>query len=153
MLSAKVNLQDLKKLREETSAGVADCRQALEESGGDMDKAREWIRQKGIARADKKSDREVKAGFVFTYTHHTGRLGVMVAVACETDFVAKTDAFQKLGKELALHVASTRPKSVQELSGQDYVRDGSKKISELVKETIGTLGENIQILDFKIVSV
>jgi elongation factor Ts len=149
----KINLDDLKKLREETSASVADCREALEASKGDMDKAREWIRQKGISRAEKKTDREVKAGMVFTYSHHTGRMASMVALACETDFVAKTEAFQKLGKELALQVASVRPETVEELLAQEYVRDASKKISELIKETIGTLGENIQVLDFKVVVV
>lgn len=149
----KVSLEDIKKLREETSAGVADCRQALEESEGDFEKAREWIRKKGIARAEKKGEREVKAGLIFYYGHHTGRLAALVALACETDFVAKTENFAKLGKELALHVASARPADVNELLEQEYVRDPSKKISELIKETIGTLGENIQVIDFKILSI
>lgn len=149
----KISLEMIKKLREATDAGVADCRQALEESNGDMEKAKAWIRAKGISRAEKKGEREVKAGAVFTYTHHTGRVGVLVALGCETDFVAKTEHFQKLGKELALHVAAARPETVAELLEQDYVRDASKKISELIKETIGVLGENIQVVDFKIVAI
>ena len=96
----KVNLEDLKKLREQTSAGVADCRLALEESKGDLKKATEILRKKGIERAEKKSEREVKAGVVFSYIHHTGRVGSILSLACETDFVAKTDDFQKLGKEI-----------------------------------------------------
>lgn len=149
----KVNLNDLKKLREATDAGVADCRQALEESNGDMKKATEWLKKKGVERAAKKSEREVKAGRVFSYIHHTGRLGSLVALACETDFVAKTEHFQKLGKELAMQVASAKPTSVEELLDQEYVRDPSKKISELIKETVGVLGENIRVVDFSFKSV
>lgn len=149
----KVNLNDLKKLREATDAGVADCRQALEESNGDMKKATEWLKKKGVERAAKKSEREVKAGRVFSYIHHTGRLGSLVALACETDFVAKTEHFQNLGKELSLHVASAKPANVEELLDQEYVRDPSKKISELIKETVGVLGENIRVVDFSFKSI
>ncbi|KKS33024.1 MAG: Elongation factor Ts [Candidatus Amesbacteria bacterium GW2011_GWA2_42_12] len=149
----KVNLNDLKKLREATDAGVADCRQALEEANGKMEEAMKILRKKGIEKAAKKSEREVKAGRVFSYVHHTGRLGSLVSLACETDFVAKTEHFQNLGKELALHVASAKPASVEELLDQEYVRDPSKKISELIKETVGVLGENIQVVDFSFKSV
>jgi elongation factor Ts len=145
--------EEIKKLREATSAGVMDCRQALVENGGDMKKAEEWLRKKGIQKADKKADREVKVGAVFAYTHHTGRVGSMLALACETDFVAKTDAFQKLGKELAMQVAAQEPANVEELLAQEYIRDSSKIIKDLIKETIGVLGENIQVLEFKIVKV
>jgi len=98
----KIKIEDIKKLREMTSAGVSDCRMALEESGGDFKEAVKLLRQKGLEKADRKSEREVKAGIVFAYVHHTGRLGALAAVACETDFVAKTDDFQKLGRELAM---------------------------------------------------
>ncbi|MEK9200341.1 MAG: translation elongation factor Ts [Patescibacteria group bacterium] len=148
-----VNINDLKALREKTSAGVADCREALEQASGDMKTAEEILKKKGLERAAKKSDREVKAGAVFSYIHHTGRLGAILSLACETDFVAKTDDFQKLGKEIALHIASTKPASVEELLEQEYVRDGSKKISELIKETIGKLGENISVVDFRVLEV
>ncbi|TSC84553.1 MAG: elongation factor T [Microgenomates group bacterium Gr01-1014_16] len=148
----KVSIEDIKKLRVETGAGVSDCRQALKETG-DYKAAEEWLRKKGIEKAAKKSEREVKAGRVFSYAHHTGRLGSMVAVACETDFVAKTDDFQKLGKELALQVASTQPESVEILLDQEYIRDPGKKIGDLIKEVIGKLGENIQVIEFKVVSV
>ena len=149
----KVSIEDIKKLREKMGAGVSDCRQALEECGGDMKKSEEWLRQKGMEKAAKKADREVKAGAVFSYVHHTGRLGSMVALACETDFVAKTDDFQKLGRELALQAASAGPATAEELLEQEYVRDPSKKVSELIKEVIGKLGANIQIIDFKVVRV
>lgn len=148
-----ISIEAIKKLREKTDAGVADCRQALEENNGDMKKATEWLKKKGMERAAKKSEREVKAGRVFSYIHHTGRLGSLVALACETDFVAKTEHFQNLGKELALHVASAKPASVQELLDQEYVRDPSKKISELIKETVGVLEENIRVVDLAVKSV
>ena len=143
----KVNLEDLKKLREQTSAGVADCRLALEESKGDLKKATEILRKKGIERAEKKSEREVKAGVVFSYIHHTGRVGSILSLACETDFVAKTDDFQKLGKEIAMHLAATGSLDTP------YIRDTSKSIQDLIKQTIGKLGENSQSVDFKVLSI
>lgn len=149
----KVNIDDLKKLRELTGAGVADCRMALEETKGDIKAAQEILRKKGIEKAGKKADRQVKAGKVFTYVHHTGRLASVVALACETDFVAKTEDFEKLGKELTLQVASTSPESIEALLKQEYIRDSAKTIEDLIKETIGKLGENIQVTDFKIVTV
>jgi elongation factor Ts len=149
----KVSVDEIKKLREATGAGVADCRQALEETKGDQKLAAEWLRKKGIEKAEKKADRQVKAGMVFSYIHHTGRIGAMVGLACETDFVAKTDDFQKLGKELALHICASGPANVEELLKQEYVRDASKTVEALIKEVIGKLGENIQIVDFRIVKV
>lgn len=149
----QIKIEDIKKLREETAAGVSDCREALEQTNGDMKAAKEILRKKGMEKAAKKAEREVKAGVVFAYVHHTGRLGVLVSLACETDFVAKTEDFLKLGKELALHVAACRPENPEELLKQEYVRDPSRTIEELVKETIGKLGENIQVVDFKIMTV
>ena len=149
----KVKIEDVKKLREKTDAGIADCRQALEEADGKMDEAIKILRKEGLERAEKKGDREVHAGAVFSYVHHTGRVGSMVALACETDFVAKTDEFQKLGKELAMQVVANKPSSVEELLDQEYVRDPSKKIQELIKEVIGKLGENLAVTDFEIVVI
>lgn len=149
----KVSLEAIKTLREKTSAGIADCRQALEDANGNMKKAEEILRKKGIEKAEKKGEREVKAGSVFAYAHHTGRVAALVALACETDFVAKTDEFQHLGKELAMQVAANKPAGVQELMEQEYMRDPSKKITELVKEVIGKLGENIQVIEFSVLHV
>ncbi len=129
---------------------MADCRQALEEANGKMDEATKILRRKEIERAERKTGREVKAGNVFSYVHHNGKIGVLVSLACETDFVAKTDEFLHLGKELALHIAASKPTSVDDLLGQEYGRDPSRKISDLIKEVIGKLGENIQVVDFKI---
>lgn len=149
----KIKIEDIKKLREETDAGIADCRQALEECAGNFKKATEWLRQKGLEKAEKKGEREVKAGRVFSYVHHNGKVAALVVLACETDFVAKTDEFQHLGHELAMQVAAGEPIGIQELMDQEYMRDPSKKITELVKETIGKLGENIQVVDFSVKSI
>lgn len=140
-------MEKIKQLREKTGAGVMDAKKALEESGGDMKKAEEIIAAKGIVKAEKKADREVKSGLVYGYTHQ-GRVGVLVEVSCETDFVAKNPEFEALCKEIALQVASMEPKDVEELLEQDYIRDGSKKIKDLVTSLIGKIGENIQVRRF-----
>ncbi len=139
-----VNIDHLKQLREETGAGIADVRIALEESNGDVEKAREVIKQRGLDKAGSKSDREVKSGLVEVYTHG-GRVGVLVELLCETDFVAKTEDFKALAHELALQVASMNPENLEQLMSQEYIRDGSLTIEAMVKSAIGKLGENIQI--------
>lgn len=143
----KVTTEDIKKLRGETGAGIMDVRKALTESDGDFEKAREWIRQKGLSRAESKADRETGAGYVFSYVHFNGKVGTLVKLACETDFVAKTDDFQNLGKEIAMQVASAGAENVEELLKQDYLRDTKKTIEDLVKEVSGKTGENINVLD------
>jgi len=144
----KVSVSDIKKLREKTGAGIADCRLALEEAIGDFKKAVEILKDKGIEKAAKKSQREVKAGLVETYVHLGGKVGSMVEIACETDFVARTDEFKSLSHEVAMQVAAMNPKNVDELLRQEYIRDTSKKIGDLVKETIAKLGENIIVRRF-----
>lgn len=141
-------MEQIKELREKTGAGVMDAKNALTEANGNMEKAIELIRAKGLARAEEKSDREVKSGKVYCYTHLGGMAAAMVEVACETDFVAKTDEFDALCKEIAMQIVSMNPKDVDELLAQDYIRDGSKTIEELVKETIGKTKENIRIIRF-----
>lgn len=105
--------QDVAELRKRTGAGIMDCKKALEESGGDLAKAAEWLRGKGIAKAEKRAGREVKEGVIEVYHHHNGKLAVLVEVNCETDFVAKTADFRALGKDLAMHVASAAPIAVR----------------------------------------
>lgn len=147
-----VNIDDLKKLREETGAGIADVRQALEEAAGDTAKAKEILKQKGLDKAAKKAEREVKAGLVEVYSH-AGRVGVAVEVLCETDFVAKTEDFKNLAHEIALQIASMNPGNVEELLAQEYIRDSSITIAGLVKSVIGKLGENIQVGKFARISL
>ncbi|MBI4100456.1 translation elongation factor Ts [Candidatus Microgenomates bacterium] len=145
----KVTIEDIKKLREETGGGIIECRTALEECDGDFKKAKEWLLRKGIERAVKKEGRETVQGIVDCYIHATGKVGAMVALTCETDFVARTDDFKKLAHEIAMQIASMDPKDVNELLKQEYIRDPKKKIGDLIKEVIGKLGENIVIKSFK----
>ncbi|MBI3103432.1 translation elongation factor Ts [Candidatus Daviesbacteria bacterium] len=138
----------IKKLREKTGAGIADCRQALEEAKGDMEKAKEWLKARGLERGVSKSEREVKAGIVETYSH-SGKVGVLVELLCETDFVARTDDFKNLAHELSLQIASMNPSSVEELLAQEYIRDATMTVDQLIKSVIGKLGENIKVGRFE----
>lgn len=147
-----MDIELLKKLREETGAGIADIKEALEAASGDEAKAREILKEKGLEKSAKKSDREVKAGLIEVYSHG-GRIGVLVEVLCETDFVAKTEDFKHLARELALQIASMNPESVSDLLAQEYIRDSSQTIEQLVKSVIGKLGENIQVGRFERVAL
>lgn len=149
-MSIDINL--VKELREQTGAGIADCRSAFEESGGDIAKAKEILHKKGLDKAGEKSDREVSAGVVETYSH-AGRVGVLVEVLCETDFVAKTEDFKTLAHEIALQIASMDPKDEAELVKQDYIRDPGQKVGDLIKTTIAKVGENIKIGQFARISL
>ena len=141
-------MDKIKELREATGAGVMDAKHALEEANGDIKKATEIITAKGLAKAEKRSDREVNSGKVYCYTHGGGSAGAMVEVACETDFVANTDEFSALCKEIALQIVSMNPKDVEELLKMDYIRDASKTIEQLVTELVGKTGENIRVTRF-----
>lgn len=143
-----MNIELIKKLREGSGAGIADCREALQESGGDVKKAKEWLKKKGLDKASAKSGREVKAGLVEVYSHN-GKVGVLVELLCETDFVAKTGDFKNLAHELVLQIASMNPQSVEELLNQEYIRDPQVSVDQLIKSVIAKLGENIQVGDFK----
>ena len=101
--------EDVKKLREQTGAGIMDCKRALEETGGDYDKAILWLREKGLSTAAKKAGRAAREGIVQSYIHHGSRLGVLLELNCETDFVARTDDFQQLARELAMQIAGMAP--------------------------------------------
>lgn len=140
-----IDITLLKQLRNETGVSIADCRKALEESNNDYKKALEWLKKHGIEKAEKKSDRTTSQGLVEAYVHQTGRVGAIVEIACETDFVARTDEFKKLAHEVAMQVAAMKPKDTKTLLAQEYIRDTSKTIELLLKETIAKLGENIVI--------
>ena len=141
-------IEEIKKLREETGAGVMDVKKALNESKGDLKKAEKIIREKGLDKAKKKADRDVLSGLVYSYIHQTGKVGAMVEMACETDFVASNKEFKDLCKEMAMQVTSMNPKDVKELLKQDYFRDTSKKVEEIIKELIGKIGENMKVVKF-----
>lgn len=139
------NIDLLKKLRNETAAGIADCRVALEETNNDYEKAKEWLRKHGMEKAEKKEDRETLQGIIESYIHQNKRVGAIVELLCETDFVARTDEFKHLAHEIAMQAAAMNPKNVEALLKQEYIRDSSKTIQDLIKETVGKLGENIQL--------
>jgi len=141
----KNNLDQIKKLRAKTKAGVMDCRQALEASGDNLKKAEEWLRKKGLQSASKRLGRETDCGLVEAYTHAKGKIVAVVELCCETDFVARTEDFKKLAHELAMQVAALNPKNIKELLSQLWIRDESKKIDELIKELSAKTGENIKV--------
>lgn len=142
---ANIDLTTLKKLRDETSASISDCRVALDESAGNYEKALAWLKKRGLEKAEKKLDREAGQGIVDAYIHGNGKVGVLVELLCETDFVARTDDFKKLAKEIGMQVAAMNPESVEDLLKQEYIRDTSMTMDQLVKSVIGKLGENIKI--------
>ncbi|MBI2442689.1 MAG: translation elongation factor Ts [Candidatus Levybacteria bacterium] len=146
---ADVDLTLLKKLRLETGASIADCRRALEENENDDKKALEWIKKNALSKAEKKSDRATSQGLIESYIHGGGKVGVLLEVLCETDFVAKTEDFKQLAHEVAMQVAAMNPKDVPTLLKQEYIRDSSQTMEQLIKSVIGKLGENITVKRFQ----
>jgi elongation factor Ts len=188
-----ITASQVQELREKTGAGMMDCKKALTENGGDFEKAMDWLRKKGIANAAKKAGRATKEGAVSSYIHGEGKVGVMVEVNCETDFVARTEQFRSFVRDVAMHIAAAapsyvvpeevpasviqkekeitmaqmadqkKPQAVLEkiaegkvnkyyedhcLMKQAFVKDPSKSIEQVLKETIATLGENITVRRF-----
>ncbi len=188
-----MSMSDIKALRERTGAGMLDCKKALTESDGDIDKAIDWLRQKGITKAAKKAGRAATEGLVSAYIHGTGKIGVLVEVNAETDFVARNEKFQAFVKDIAMHIAAAAPEYVSKdqvpedvverekavqlariveegkpahiaekivvgrmgkfyqdvcLLEQTYVKDDKLTVDDYVKQTVATIGENIQIRRF-----
>lgn len=139
-----MNIEDIKKLRELTGVGITDAKAALLGAGGDFDKALAVMRKKGLTKAEKRSEREVRAGIVGTYSHD-GRIGVVVEVNCETEFVAKTDEFKELVKDLCLHIAASEPEDVAGLLEQPFIKNLEITVGDYIKEHIAKLGENIVV--------
>ena len=163
MASTSVSADQIKELRERTSAGVMECKRALEEAAGDIDRAMALLQERGIAAAEKRAHRETSQGIVECYIHAGGRIGSMVELNCETDFVARTDDFKTLAHEVAMQIAATNPLSVSEedlptgaegdpaelcLLRQPYIRDGARSVDDLVKEVIAKTGENVRVRRF-----
>jgi elongation factor Ts len=157
------NVQAIKALREETGAGIMDCKRALEESNGDLEKAREILRKQGIASAAKKATRSTDEGVVDSYIHSGNRVGAIVELNCETDFVARTPDFRSLAHDIAMQVAAMSPRFVdvseipdgeahdpQEvcLLQQPFIKDTSISVGDIVNEAVGKLGENVRVKRF-----
>jgi elongation factor Ts len=130
MEAAQISAGDVKSLRDKTGAGMMDCKRALQEAGGDVDKAVEILRVKGQAQAAKRGERTASEGTVQTYIHATGKIGVLVEVDCETDFVAKNSDFQEFARDIALHIAAARPSYVSEDEVPDELREAEQRIYE-----------------------
>lgn len=143
-----VSLELLKQLRKESGAGIADCRIALEEAKGDVRLARDILTKRGLAKAKEKAGKATPAGVIASYVHATKKIGVLVELTCETDFVARTDEFQSLAHEIALQVAAMNPKDVKALLAGEYIRDPSLTTGALVQGVIAKVGENITVGKF-----
>jgi elongation factor Ts len=188
------SMEMIKELRERTGAGILDCKKALGENGDSVDKAIDWLRAKGLASANKKSGRVASEGTVEAYIHAGGKIGVLVEINCETDFVAMNEKFKALARDIAMHIAAAAPeylnresvpadaferekavqldKTISEgkpaqiaakivegrmskwyeevcLLDQKFVKDDSKTIDQLIKESVATIGENIKIRRFE----
>lgn len=144
---ADISIEEIKRLRELTGVGITDAKQALVDAKGDFDQALKEMRKKGLTKAEKRTEREARSGLIGSYVHD-GRIGVLVEVNCETDFVAKTDEFKDLVKDLTLHIAASEPADVDELLGQEFVKDPSKTVGDIVKDANAKLGENIVVRRF-----
>lgn len=141
-MAGKIDINLIKKLREETGVAIIRIREVLEEVKGNEKKALEVLKKEGLAKAEKRVGRETSQGKVFVYAHHTGKIVGIVELLCETDFVAKTDQFESLGKDLAMQAASMGD---EDFMNQDFIKDPSKKISGMIKELIAKTGENTKL--------
>lgn len=155
-----VSADDVKQLRAETGAGIMDAKKALSEAAGDKAKALAFLKERGLAKAAKKGDREASEGLVHSYIHGDGRIGVLVELNCETDFVARNEDFKQLATDIAMQVAAQHPSVVTaEEAGEDnpeevallsqpFIKDPSQTVGDLVTAAISTLGENIRVARF-----
>jgi elongation factor Ts len=145
---ANYTTADIKKLREETGAGMMDCKKALEEAKGNYDEAVEVVKQRGLAKADKKADRETKEGYIASYVHANNKVAALVEILCETDYVARNEDFQRMAKDVAMHVVAMNPENVEALLADDFVKDPSMTVEKLVKSVSGKIGEKFVVNRF-----
>lgn len=159
----EISVDSIKALRELTDAGIMDCKRALQQVSGDLGKAEEVLREKGIASAAQRSSRATNQGLVDSYIHSGGRIGALVEINCETDFVARTSHFKELAHDIAMQVAAMTPLYVDSseipdgqqanpeedcLMGQAFIKDPAKTIQDLINEVAGKLGENVRVRRF-----
>jgi elongation factor Ts len=139
-----VDMEAVKDLRARTGAGVLDCKKALAECGGNIEKAVDYLREKGLAKAAKKVGRTAAEGLVFSYIHTNGKIGVLLEINCETDFVARTDEFKKLGHEIAMHIAAANP---QYISPEDVPSEDLEREKEIYRKQAFEEGKPAHIVD------
>ena len=139
---SSINIEQIKRLREETGVAIIRIREVLQEVGEDEKKALVILKKEALDKAERREGKETGQGKIFVYTHHTGKVVGLVELLCETDFVAKNELFETLGKNLAMQVASMGEKDLEK---QEFIKDSSKKIGELIKEVIAKTGENVRL--------
>ena len=149
----KISTDDIQQLRAATGAGVMDVKTALADAGGDADKAAALLKERGLAKAAKKGEREAGEGVIHSYIHGNKRLGVLLELNCETDFVARGEDFQVLAQDICLHIAANNPATVEgegedALLAQPFVKDPDQSVGDVLKAAISKLGENIQVARF-----
>jgi elongation factor Ts len=159
----KISIETVKELRNRTNVGIADCNKALLEMGGDIEKAVEFLKQRGAAIAETKKDAAATEGVIEAYIHHTRRVGALVELNCETDFVARTPEFKELAHDLAMQIAATEPQFLTNeempseaeadpqtvcLLSQPFIKDPARTVQEIIAETIAKVGENIKVRRF-----
>lgn len=140
-----ITSEAIKDLRERTGVSVMECKKALEEAGGDMEKAMAVLSERFAVSAEKKASRETKEGIVEAYVHGNAKVGVLLELLCETDFVAKNPEFRAVAHDIAMHVAAMDPEDSASLLEQDFIKDPSKKISDIIGGAVGKFGENIKL--------
>lgn len=149
MVTAKI----IKNLRDKTGVSIMLCKKALEEAGGDIDKAVLVLRKQGLKIAEKKADRTMRAGIVNCYIHSNKQVGVLIEAKSETDFVAKNDGFQSFIYNIAMHIAAMNPENIEELLEQPYIKNQDIKVGDYLNDIIQKFGENIKIARFTRYSV
>ncbi|MCX7955637.1 MAG: elongation factor Ts [Patescibacteria group bacterium] len=139
------DINKLKKLREETGVSFSLCKKALEETNNNIEEAKKLLTKWGADKIKDKAGRTTSAGAIFSYVHHNKKIASLVEILCETDFVSTNKEFSSLGQEIAMQIASLKPQTIEELLNQNYIRDPSKKILDLLKDAVLKFGENIKI--------
>jgi elongation factor Ts len=144
----EITTEIIKELRDKTGVSVMQCKKALEEANGDVEKAIAVLQQKSAEIAQKKGDRTLGAGVIESYIHNTKQVGVLVELLCETDFVAKNEEFVKIAKDIAMHVSASEPESVEALLEQDFIKNPELKIKNLLESAVQKFGEKIELSRF-----
>jgi elongation factor Ts len=145
-----IRAEEVKELRARTGVSMMECKKALEEAGGDFEKALEILASRGAAVAEKKSSRATSAGLIEAYVHGNGTKGALVELLCETDFVARSAEFKTLAHDLAMQAVVSRPSNVEAFTASPFLKDESRTVREEIERVIGVLGENIRLGRFSV---
>lgn len=145
---ANYTTADIKKLREETGAGMMDCKKALDAAKGNYDEAVQVVKQRGLAKAEKKADRETKEGYIASYVHANNKVAALVEILCETDYVARNEEFQAMARDVAMHVVAMNPENVEALMADDFVKDSNITVKDMVMGVSGKIGEKFVVNRF-----